>query len=598
MVYCSVGSADVENNITTEAQRQVPFRTAGVIEKLYFRTPAVAAGTQFTIRIRINGGNGNLAITTPAGTTGDFVDDDAVDSVSVGDLVNYSMVIGSGDGWPIAIGCVFNSNPGTVTRLSSSTGGSVSKGTNGTEYLPLSGVPSTRSDENDVKARTALNGTWKGLFVYVTANSRNSTTTFRARKNAGNGNQAVSVGASATGRFQDTSNTDTLVQNDEIDYSITTATGSGTITFNHFGSEIVTSDGTYQNSAANSGISSLNYNSTEYQKLGGHLTWFSTWHYTYNLLPGMVTNPTVVVRSNTIDAGISTFEVYRPSYEQSYIAIQVPAGSTGTFENVGEALFHDKDLERLIFRMKTSRTATTGSIGFSYLGTKHWPFEMRASADGQIQPASSVPRGEVTYTVEDTTFNMATLTGAATSLSLGDEDVSGWITLPFTFNFFGTRKYGLRVAANGYVRFSDFLSGSVGNSTWNGNFGGPGGSSSWLGDCIAPFASDLDPGSGGTIKYETLGSEPNRIFVIEWSGVPFYDSADTVTFQLKLFEADSHIEIHVQDGSNDPLYWQCQGLQSSAMPAFFKERTFVGSGYRFEETITNEAVSFTPVDNT
>lgn len=88
----------------------------------------------------------------------------------------------------------------------------------------LTNASGTEVDEY-VTRRTA--GTFSGLCVRVTANTVTATSTVRFRKNQANGNQAVSIGSSSTGEFQDTTNTDTVAAGDKANFQTSTgATGT------------------------------------------------------------------------------------------------------------------------------------------------------------------------------------------------------------------------------------------------------------------------------------------------------------------------------------------------------------------------------------
>lgn len=53
---------------------------------------------------------------------------------------------------------------------------------------------------------------------------------------------------------------------------------------------------------------------------------------------------------------------------------------------------------------------------------------------------------------------------------------------------------------------------------------------------IAPYWDDINRTNGGTIKYGTLGSAPNRHFVVAWTDTPRYPNVGSCTFQVVLYE--------------------------------------------------------------
>lgn len=88
---------------------------------------------------------------------------------------------------------------------------------NTTEYWNAIGdqVKGTTETNQQILIRSA--GTLTKLYVRVTANTIAGTTTFRTRINATtNGNLSVSIGSSATGAFEDTTNSDTIAAGDKI----------------------------------------------------------------------------------------------------------------------------------------------------------------------------------------------------------------------------------------------------------------------------------------------------------------------------------------------------------------------------------------------
>ncbi len=123
-------------------------------------------------------------------------------------------------------------------------------------------------------------------------------------------------------------------------------------------------------------------------------------------------------------------------------------------------------------------------------------------------------------------------------LALDEDDGSQVVTLPFPFEFYGQPFGDLRVHSNGGVTFG-----------WNDDLGAthtcpvtgaPAPS-------IYPLWMDLDPSAGGDIYATAIGNEPERIFLVEWFNMRRFGGSGVVSFEIKLFEADNHIEFHYQD---------------------------------------------------
>ncbi|MBK7666152.1 MAG: T9SS type A sorting domain-containing protein [Sphingobacteriaceae bacterium] len=61
---------------------------------------------------------------------------------------------------------------------------------------------------------------------------------------------------------------------------------------------------------------------------------------------------------------------------------------------------------------------------------------------------------------------------------------------------------------------------------------------------------DTNPSLGGVIRYATIGTTPNRRFVVSWENVPMFSCGTASpaiyhTGQIKLFETSNNIEIHI-----------------------------------------------------
>lgn len=150
-----------------------------------------------------------------------------------------------------------------------------------------------------------------------------------------------------------------------------------------------------------------------------------------------------------------------------------------------------------------------------------------------------------TYSYSTITYSASTLS-SPTVLALSDDSASAAITIGFTYNFYGIDYTTLYVGSNGLVTFGAARSNAV--TTLGPNSGYP----------YAVLAgSDLVPSGSIQPKYQLLGTSPNRIFVVDFTSIPFYDSntgnASTsvfATFQIKLYETTNIAEIHIS--SFDP----------------------------------------------
>ena len=94
---------------------------------------------------------------------------------------------------------------------------------------PLIGALDKReSTEANAQCRIRDSITVSDFYIRVPFSDSTAATTIVSRKNAADGNFAISVGAAATGEFEDVINTDTLVDGDLYNYEVDRPAGGTT----------------------------------------------------------------------------------------------------------------------------------------------------------------------------------------------------------------------------------------------------------------------------------------------------------------------------------------------------------------------------------
>ena len=145
---------------------------------------------------------------------------------------------------------------------------------------------------------------------------------------------------------------------------------------------------------------------------------------------------------------------------------------------------------------------------------------------------------EKNYRWSDGPYAWIDATAGGTRLTLAD-DASATVSLPFTLSFYEQPFSSLKVSSNGYVVF-----GPSAATTWS-NEDVP--SANAPNGFAAPFFDDLNPSAGGAVWYRTLGSAPNRKFVVAWVGVAHYSSPGAATFEVVLEEGTNAVVFQYQD---------------------------------------------------
>ena len=119
------------------------------------------------------------------------------------------------------------------------------------------------------------------------------------------------------------------------------------------------------------------------------------------------------------------------------------------------------------------------------------------------------------------------------------DDDKQLVGIGFSFNFGGVDYTQVRVLSNGALHFGadqgfhkDYTNEALPITS---DVNGPGFEEP-ADRVIAPYWADLNPSSGGTVRYSTLGSAPDRRFVASWEGVPRYPGTGSYTAQVILYE--------------------------------------------------------------
>ncbi|MEC0231628.1 S-layer homology domain-containing protein [Paenibacillus alba] len=170
-----------------------------------------------------------------------------------------------------------------------------------------------------------------------------------------------------------------------------------------------------------------------------------------------------------------------------------------------------------------------------------------------------------------------------------DDDVSGQIPVGFQFIFYGTKYDQAYANTNGFLMFKDASDECCTardelplNSPTN---------------YIAPFFTDLYM-SGSDVLYKTLGSAPNRKFVIQWTNMNFCcdSSSHMGTFQAILYESTNEIQMQYPTLSgSDGSYGSNAliGLQSYTSDP--ETDTYFNNYSQLTKSITEkQAIRFTP----
>jgi len=142
--------------------------------------------------------------------------------------------------------------------------------------------------------------------------------------------------------------------------------------------------------------------------------------------------------------------------------------------------------------------------------------------------------GEITYTGTNTQI-------------YGDDSHGGGqkgpFNIGFTFNFYGTDYTQANVNTNGVLTFGAYYT-AFSNGALNAN-GQNNSIYAFWDDLITSIAMDS---SVKPIYYATIGAEPNRKFVVQWTNMYFFSTTIQMgTFQAILYEGSNDVQIQYRD---------------------------------------------------
>jgi gliding motility-associated-like protein len=173
------------------------------------------------------------------------------------------------------------------------------------------------------------------------------------------------------------------------------------------------------------------------------------------------------------------------------------------------------------------------------------------------------------------------------TVSLGDDAVSGNLNIGFSFDFFGNSFTQFRISSNGFITLG----------TTNNDDGCCSGdalpTAGTPGNVVAGFWEDLDPdnGNAGTIESYEFGSGANQVRIINFIDVPHFPSGTEVTFQIALYETSNIIQIYGDSLPSDGGQ-HTQGIENAAGDTAF----FVTGRNGANWNVADDYVSFIPMD--
>lgn len=334
------GSCAPTIGIGTEAQVQYALPIDGtLVNFLGSCSTNTRASSSTVVLVRKNGADTTLSVTFLASTTGVVQDTSHSVAVSKDDLISLKGSFGAGTGnFGASAAVQFNANSGEVSSLQNTAiAANLSFSTaSSTNFVALVGdLVAASATEAPMQLMMQHACTANYFQAYVVGNNRTTTSTIKFRKNTADGAQNLSVVASATGLFKDTTNTDGIALNDKIDVSVTLGSGAGAITLGMVGAAFNSSilGQATGGGVLNTGVP-LAAAATGYSVASGRISTFGSTESTRQFPPG---SPVAVSRlSATVSTNASSASAalkLRKNSANGNSILTIGAGVTGDFQD-------------------------------------------------------------------------------------------------------------------------------------------------------------------------------------------------------------------------------------------------------------------------
>ena len=160
------------------------------------------------------------------------------------------------------------------------------------------------------------------------------------------------------------------------------------------------------------------------------------------------------------------------------------------------------------------------------------------------------PAKAATYQIDSsagvaTTYPWIDISTTGNTLALADDSMSSPIPIGFTFLFGGIGVTDITIGSNGWQFFST-------GSTLYINTDFPVGQEL----LTLPYWDDLNPRGVATyIRYQSIGTTPNRIFVVSYLNVPHYCNSGTGCTGNQTTSIRETFQVQYHENTGDIIYW-------------------------------------------
>lgn len=232
---------------SAENRQNLDIRVTGTFSLLWIYISANNISNDSTCLFRKNGANGNILITVPASSGATTLEDTSnTDTVAVDDAINYAMNTGVGSGSQSMTiqmpACQFAPTSGTTCVCG--IGADITHTSANDSYPTFqSGGSAPTETEANAQNTIAFSATIDEFYITATGNTRSDTVNLYFRINGASGNLTVQYASGGgTGEREDTTNSDSVADGDEVNVLLDQNGGSGTLTARTMKVEVTATD--------------------------------------------------------------------------------------------------------------------------------------------------------------------------------------------------------------------------------------------------------------------------------------------------------------------------------------------------------------------
>lgn len=191
------------------------------------------------------------------------------------------------------------------------------------------------------------------------------------------------------------------------------------------------------------------------------------------------------------------------------------------------------------------------------------------------------------YAISSIPYNPDPLT-SGTAVTLTDDSQTGMIPIGFTFCYYGNSYTNFIIGSNNWIGFQ-----TGETSTWvtvpipNNTGAAP------RNTIMGPW-QDINPGVGGTVRYQLYGTAPFRRLSVSWSNVPMFScTGQLYSSQIIIYETTNIIETHILNKSLCTS-WNSGNAVHGLHNATGTAAVVVPGRNNTQWVATNEGTRFTP----